>query len=189
MLPALIVIAHSHRWVRDARELRLQRRVQRMRLQSDAAQLQREIEQMHNQFNSERRLQQSLERQLRDTQRARLANSTNQSGQWQLGAVQLYHNRVVQAAPVRVSLVGHAPASAQPQLLHSPQSCSQLLFSLVTLQSPSASCIKDKVVACICTDWQDCIPAGAPESTVNTTLVVSRCTAHYVWVPVCACAA
>lgn len=89
--------------MRDAREQRLQRRVQRMRLQSDAAQLQREIQQLQTQLHAERRLQQSVEQQLRDTQRARLAHSANQSGQWQLGAVQLYHNRVVQAAPVRVS--------------------------------------------------------------------------------------
>lgn len=90
------------RWVRDARELRLQRKVQRMRLQSDAAQLQREMHQLQSQLQAEKRLQQSIEQQLRETQRARLAHNANQTG-WQLGAVQMYHNRVVQAAPVRVS--------------------------------------------------------------------------------------
>lgn len=92
-----------HRWMRDARELRLQRRVQRMRLQSDSAQLQREIVQLQHQLHAESKTQQSLEQQLRDCQRARLAGSASLAGQWQLGAVQLYHNRVVQAAPVRVS--------------------------------------------------------------------------------------
>jgi translation initiation factor 2B subunit (eIF-2B alpha/beta/delta family) len=88
------------RWVRDAKELRLQRKVQRMRLQSDAAQLRQEVAAAQESLRSERRYQQSLEQELRQVQRARLANS--QSGQWQLGAVQLYHNRVVQAAPVRL---------------------------------------------------------------------------------------
>jgi hypothetical protein len=82
--------------------MRLQRKVQRMRLQSDAAQLKRELAAAQESLRLERRYQQSLEQELRQVQRARLANS--QSGQWQLGAVQLYHNRVVQAAPVRVSL-------------------------------------------------------------------------------------
>lgn len=92
----------AFRWIRDARELRLQRKVQRMRLQSDAAQLQRELHQLQGQLQAERRHQQSHEQELRQVQRARLAHSAGQSG-WQLGAVQLYHNRVVQATPVRVS--------------------------------------------------------------------------------------
>jgi predicted nucleic acid-binding Zn-ribbon protein len=72
-----------------------------MRLQSDAAQLQREIHQLQSQLQAEKRVQQSIEQDLRKMQRARLAHNANQTG-WQLGAVQLYHNRVVQAAPVRV---------------------------------------------------------------------------------------
>lgn len=98
----LTVCPCVYRWVRDAKELRLQRKVQRMRLQSDAAQLRQELAAAQESLRLERRYQQSLEQELRQVQRARLANS--QSGQWQLGAVQLYHNRVVQAAPVRVSL-------------------------------------------------------------------------------------
>jgi hypothetical protein len=73
-----------------------------MRLQSDAAQLQREMQQLQSQLQAEKRLQQSIEQQLRETQRALLVYDANQTG-WQLGAVQLYHNRVLQAAPVRVS--------------------------------------------------------------------------------------
>lgn len=92
----------ARRWIRDAKELRLQRKVQRMRLQSDAAQLQRELHQLQSQLQAERSTQQSLEQQLREVQRARLAHNASQSG-WQLGAVQLYHNRVVQATPVKVS--------------------------------------------------------------------------------------
>lgn len=91
----------KERWIRDARELRLQRKVQRMRLQSDAAQLQRELHQLQGQLQAERRTQQSLDQQLWELQRARLAHNASQSG-WQLGAVQLYHNRVVQATPVTV---------------------------------------------------------------------------------------
>ena len=72
-----------------------------MRLQSDVAQLQRELQQLQHSLKAERSLQQSLEQQLREVSRARTANS--QSGQWQLGAVKQYHNMIVQSAPVRVS--------------------------------------------------------------------------------------
>lgn len=90
-----------------------------MRLQSDAAQLQRELHQLQSQLQAERRTQQSLEQQLREVQRARLAHNASQSG-WQLGAVQLYHNRVVQATPVRVSGLTFCTA----RLFHA--SCSSL---------------------------------------------------------------
>lgn len=73
-----------------------------MRLQSDVAQLQRELHALHERLQAEHKLQQSLEQQLREVQRARLADS--QAGQWQLGAVKLYTNRIVQAAPVGVSV-------------------------------------------------------------------------------------
>lgn len=110
LYPGVPVSTHGHvcyrqlvqeRWIKDAKEQRLQRKVQRMRLQSDAVQLQRELHHLHEQMRAERKLQQSIEQQLRELHRTRLARNASQAGQWQLGAVQLYHNKVVQAAPVR----------------------------------------------------------------------------------------
>lgn len=135
----------AFRWIRDARELRLQRKVQRMRLQSDAAQLQRELHQLQGQLQAERRHQQSLEQELRQVQRARLAHSAGQSG-WQLGAVQLYHNRVVQATPVRVSawtLQQHSECSATARFRCAP---------------------------CLLCARSTCIRAGQAQSTSNSTV-------------------
>jgi hypothetical protein len=112
-----VAASQLDRWIRDAKEQRLQRKVLRMRLQSDAAQLQRELHELQDRMHAERKLQQSLDQQLRDVRRARLASDANATRQWQLGAVQLYHNRVVQAAPVQVGctheLVG-SPAATAP---------------------------------------------------------------------------
>jgi hypothetical protein len=130
LLNSLSVHMPSFRWVRDAKELRLQRKVQRMRLQSDAAQLRQEVAAAQESLRSERRYQQSLEQELRQVQRARLANS--QSGQWQLGAVQLYHNRVVQAAPVRVS--GRDSVLGCEQACTAPVSTVLQLAAISTLQ-------------------------------------------------------
>jgi hypothetical protein len=56
---------------------------------------------MKGRLASEQQQQQQLTRQLKQLQHARAARAC--STQWHLSSVQLYHNKVVQAAPVTVS--------------------------------------------------------------------------------------
>lgn len=89
------------RCISEAKERRLQLKLQRYRLQSDIAALQRDLKQMKAKLASEQQQQQQLTRQLKQLQHARAARAS--STQWHLSSVQLYHNKVVQAAPVTVS--------------------------------------------------------------------------------------
>uniref|UniRef100_A0A383V3B0 Uncharacterized protein n=1 Tax=Tetradesmus obliquus TaxID=3088 RepID=A0A383V3B0_TETOB len=86
------------RCISEAKERRLQLKLQRYRLQSDIAALQRDLKQMKAKLDSEQQQQQQLTRQLKQLQHARAARAS--STQWHLSSVQLYHNKVVQAAPV-----------------------------------------------------------------------------------------
>jgi chromosome segregation ATPase len=94
------------RCISEAKERKLKLKLQRYRLQSDIAALQRELKQMKGRLASEQQQQQQLTRQLKQLQHARAARAS--STQWHLSSVQLYHNKVVQAAPVTVSALTHA---------------------------------------------------------------------------------
>jgi hypothetical protein len=100
-------------WIAVAKAERLTRRVQRMRLQSDAAQLQRELADMQARLKREHTSQRQLAQQLQRLQHAHAASRAVDSMQWQLSAVKLYHNAVVQAA--RVPRNAHVAALQQQQ--------------------------------------------------------------------------
>lgn len=73
-----------------------------MRLQSDVAQLRRELGQLKEQLHKEQKLHKSLEQQLRQVQHAQLARHVKQQEHWQLAAVQVHQNKILQASPVQV---------------------------------------------------------------------------------------
>ncbi|KAF8069549.1 WHY1 [Scenedesmus sp. PABB004] len=85
----------------ELKERRLQRRLARYRLQSDAAHLDRQLRALRSRLAAEQATEQRLQRRLGQLQRAASARAASATT-WQLSALRLYHNQVVQAAPIAV---------------------------------------------------------------------------------------
>lgn len=81
----------------------MKRRIQRYRLQSDINALQREIKQNYTQLEHEQQEQKRVSKELRRLQHAKQVQSVP-SQSFHLNAVKLYHNQVVQATSVSVSI-------------------------------------------------------------------------------------
>lgn len=95
----------------------MQLKLQRYKLQSDITTLQRDLKQLKARLVSEQQLQERLCREMKQLQHVRQAKAASQH--WHLSSVQLYHNKVVQAAPVSVSAPrGSYCGREAPALLH-----------------------------------------------------------------------